>query len=188
MPSKYIKIADRKADEGGPRKQRKKPVPPLRNTSPDNVQGTPGELAKEPDVLRQVIQSIQLRKGGASYRNIGQNLGISEKTAAKYVKEEMERLTEEVQEAARAHRQLQLERLNEMMLGYWPRRGDPKYGAMIMACMAKQDQLLGIAAEKIDLTVTQNDFEKMSNDDLDKFLAQKMAALKKPEPVNKTVQ
>lgn len=139
------------------------------------------------EAMHRVLNCLQLRKGGASYRNIAQNLNISEVTARKNVVDEMRRITEDVQEAAKEHRQLQLERLNELLLAYWPRRSDPRVGALIMGVMAKQDALLGIVAEKIDLTVYQNEFEKMPTDALEAFLAKKMAALESPAKISSAV-
>lgn len=204
MPVKYIKVADRKAEDGGPSKSKRrqkhvkaKPiakdastgrfVPNGRTALADAPAGTPGLTARDarrdPAVLEKVLNAVMLRKAGGTYLQIGKNLGIGEDTARKYVVEEMNRLTDDIQEAAKEHRQLQLERLNEMIMGYWPRRTDPKFGAMILSLMSKQDHLLGIASEKIDLTVTQNEFEKMSDLDLDEFLEKKMAAMKKPVPL-----
>ena len=141
-----------------------------------------GHAVRDPEVLDRILNCIQLRKGGASYRNIAANLGTTERIARDYVVEEMQRLTEEIQEAAKEHRQLQLERLNELILGYWPRRTDPKYGGMILALMQKQDALLGIVSEKIDLKVTQSEFAAMPQEELDNFLNVRMKAITKPEP------
>ena len=140
---------------------------------------------KDPAVLEKILNALQLRKGGASYRNIGKTIGTSETTARTYVVEEMRRLTTEIQEEAVEHRQMQLERLNDMLMSYWPRRADPKFGAMIANLMQRQDQLLGIEAQKIDLNVTKSEFAHLSTEELEAFLAKKTAAFTKPVPVRK---
>lgn len=177
-------MAHNPADHFGDKKGRTK-------SDPANKRGiiapNPVRL-QDTDVLREVLQAIQLRKGGATYRNIAQNLGIAEGVARNHVVTEMERLKKEIQEEAHHHLQLQLERLNEMLLAYWPRRQDPRYGGMILAVMQKMDNLLGVGAEKIDLKVTSNEFEKMPQEELDNFIKKHMGALAAPVPVKPTVQ
>ena len=134
---------------------------------------------RDPAVLEKVLNALQLRKGGASYRNIGKTIGVNEVTARNYVVEEMRRLSAEIQEEVVEHRQLQLERVNDMIMAYWPRRADPKYGAMIASLMQRQDQLLGMEAQKIDLNVTKSEFAHYSTEELEEFLAKKTAAFTK---------
>lgn len=134
--------------------------------------------------IERTMQCFALRKGGASYANIARNLGINEKTARELVVTELARIKEQLQEMAMEHRQLQLERLNEVILSYWPKRADPRFGAMILALMSRQDALLGIVSEKIDLNVNPSDIEKLPESEIDKLLLQRLAAFTPPKPIN----
>lgn len=151
---------------------------------PANVVGEARHAVKSPETLERILQCFQLRKGGASYRNIAQNLHIAESDACNYVLDEMRRLNEQVQEAALEHRQMQLERLNDMLMSYWPRRADTKFGQMILNLMNKMDSLLGIESQKIDLTVKKNEYESLTPEELDNFLMSRLHALEKPKPIN----
>jgi predicted transcriptional regulator len=171
-----------------PKPAKRPPVGGAKNghpkNDPANVVGNPSRHAvRSPEVLEKVLQAVMLRKAGATYTNIAKNIGVDESTANRYVLDEMRRLNEEIQEGVKEHRQMQLERLNDMLLGYWPRRADPKFGGMILACMNKMDNLLGIVSEKIDLNIAQTTVEKLSEAELDKFLASKMSALQAPKKI-----
>lgn len=145
----------------------------------------PGGATLNPDKLREVLSSLALRKGGAAYHIIAQNLGITEATAQKNVTSEMRRLRERIREESLDHLQLQLERLNELLMSYWPRRADPKFGAMILSVMNKMDALLGIQSEKIDLRVEKSALEQLPEDALDGFLSKFVTALREPTPVKR---
>jgi hypothetical protein len=95
----------------------------------------------------------------------------------------MKRLNTDIQEEALEHRQLQLERINAMILDYWPKKSNVREGAMILALMNKQDDLLGIIAQNINLKVTPSTIQKMSDADLDEFLRRNVEALQKPTPI-----
>jgi hypothetical protein len=148
-----------------------------------NIIGKDSKNKRTPQQLEHILLSLQLRKGGATYANIARNLGIDEMTAHQYVIEEIRRVKKEQQEIARDHRQLQLERLNELLLSYWSRRADARAGGMILAIMNKQDSLLGITSEKIDLNVGVSAIEKLTESELDVTIARMIPSIVAPTPV-----
>jgi hypothetical protein len=141
------------------------------------------KVQKEIAGLEDTLKCIQLRKGGASYSDIARAIGVTEYQARTNVVEEMKRLNTDIQEEALEHRQLQLERINAMILDYWPKKSNVREGAMILALMNKQDDLLGIIAQNINLKVTPSTIQKMSDADLDEFLRRNVEALQKPTPI-----
>ena len=141
------------------------------------------KVEKEITKLEETLRCIQLRKGGASYSDIARAIGVTEYQARTNVVEEMKRLNTDIQEEALEHRQLQLERINAMILDYWPRKNNVREGAMILALMNKQDDLLGIIAQNINLKVNPSTIQKMSDAELDAFLARNANALQKPIPI-----
>ena len=94
------------------------------------------------------IQALDLRKAGATYQQIGRQLGYSEQRAHQIVTSELQRLNTERSEAATEVRRLELERLDAMLLGAWPRgkSGDPKMGQFCLAIMDRRARLLGLDA------------------------------------------
>ena len=137
----------------------------------------------DPRVAENVATAVMLRKAGTAYKKIAEHIGVSETMAYEYVQIEMRRLNKFIHEEISEYRRLQMARLEEMLMSYWARRADPKFGVMILATMNKMDALSGIATEKIDVNLTQSTIEKMQESDLDKFIATNMVGVMKPIPV-----
>jgi hypothetical protein len=89
-----------------------------------------------------------MRIGGASYRAIGEQLGITESGAAKAVKRAMKRIADEVKENAEQYRDLQLERLDKMLLAVWSDAIKGSYGAVdrVLKIEYQRAKLLGLDA------------------------------------------
>lgn len=66
-------------------------------------------------------QVLELRRAGATYTQIGEQIGISESAAARYVRRAYERLCAETSETTAEMRQIETERLDAMLLSIWPR-------------------------------------------------------------------
>lgn len=66
-------------------------------------------------------QILDLRRAGATYSQIGEQLGIDVSTAAKHVRRAYERLCAETSETTAEMRQIETERLDAMLLSIWPR-------------------------------------------------------------------
>lgn len=66
------------------------------------------------------IRALDLRISGMNYRNIAQQLDISESGAYKAVIRALKRLNEQIMERADEVRRMELDRLDKMLRGLWP--------------------------------------------------------------------
>lgn len=112
------------------------------------------------------VKAIELRKAGLSYRQIGEQLGVSEQQAWRDVKKALADLAEMEQDHAREYRQLELERLDALLSPLWLRaRGrriqhddgtvedvPPDYAAVdrVMRLMEARRRLLGLDVQPED--------------------------------------
>jgi hypothetical protein len=71
-------------------------------------------------------QAVELRKGGATYSEIGEALGVNKSRAYSIVMAAMDELGTITREGAAQIKQMELERLNAMHLGLWPQRKNPR--------------------------------------------------------------
>ena len=100
-------------------------------------------------------QALQLRIAGLTYKRIGEAMGISESGAYKAVMRGLHRLNEHVAENAEELRRLETERLNALLLAFWPRarRGDEKAADRVIRIGTRLAALWGLdAITKIDVT------------------------------------
>jgi hypothetical protein len=100
-------------------------------------------------------RALDLRKAGTTYREIGRELGCSEQRAHQIVTEELQRLNARRGEAAAEVCRLELERLDAMLAGLWPKakKGDARAVEKVLAVMARRAKLLGLdAPERRELT------------------------------------
>ena len=112
------------------------------------------------------VRAIELRKAGLSYRQIGEQLGVSEQQAWRDVKKALADLAEMEQDHAREYRQLELERIDALLTSLWVRaRGrriahddgtvedvPPDYAAVdrVMRLMEARRRLLGLDVQPED--------------------------------------
>lgn len=143
-----------------PRKQpSKRTVPPKAPKSGrENTLG--GELPQrhvgEDEVIAERrAKAFSLRKAGASYRQIAQQMAVSLNTAYADIQAELLELREQTKTDAADVRDMELQRCDEMILGLWPavRRGDPKSVMAAVRVSERRAKLLGIdAPSKQELT------------------------------------
>lgn len=91
-------------------------------------------------------QAFELRLGGAAYRQIGEQLGISHQRAYQLVQEAIDDLNESTREKAEQLRRIQSERLERLLIGLWPRRREPIVTDRILRILERQAKLWGIEA------------------------------------------
>jgi len=102
-------------------------------------------LARERD-----LEAMELRKAGATYRQIGERQGTSLQAAYMRVKGVIAELTKLTAEEAVEVRKLELERLDVMLLGLWPkaRAGDERAVSVVLKIQERRSALLGLDAPK----------------------------------------
>jgi len=107
-------------------------------------------------------QSLALRLTGATYRQIGSELGITEQGAHAAVMRALKRLNERIAEGAEEVRQLELGRLDALLEAVWPRATMGKVDAVDRALkiMARRAALLGLDNIKQHLEVSVHDAEE----------------------------
>lgn len=114
----------------------------------------PGKSKTSPESIdkrKRMAQALQLRETGANYRQIAQALDISTSTAHSYVDEAMKELT---REPAESLLQLELSRLDAMLLGIWKKasRGELHAIDRALRIMERRTKFAGLdqlAAQKI---------------------------------------
>lgn len=84
-------------------------------------------------------QAVRLRKAGLTFREIGEQLGVSGKTAHDYVRQSLEALNAQTQEDIAEYRALQSARLEQAVRAIWPNVLQGHLGAV--------DRLIRISAE-----------------------------------------
>jgi hypothetical protein len=94
------------------------------------------------------LKALQLRKGGATFRQVGEALGCSESRAHAIITQELMRLNEKRAEAAAVVARLEGERLDNLQLAFWTAAvgGDANAAGVVLKVMARRAKLLGIDA------------------------------------------
>lgn len=92
--------------------------------------------------------ALELRKAGATYRAIGEALGVTPVGAYKAVMRAIAKLNARVIEEAEAVRRLELERLDDLLLAMWPQAKKGNQGAVdrVLRIMERRAKLLGLDA------------------------------------------
>jgi hypothetical protein len=92
-------------------------------------------------------KALELRRGGATYRQISDALNVSVSTAEKAVKRGLRMI---VAEPAEAVLRLELDRLDGAWMGLWPRiqKGEPAAVTAGVRVIERRAKLLGLDAPK----------------------------------------
>jgi hypothetical protein len=111
-------------------------------TSPMGGQ-TPGQ---DIQTREERLDALHMRKAGLSYTQIGRQLGMTKAGAHKLVKTALEELRSATTEAAADVIQLELERLDAMLMGLWApaTRGDGGAVDRVLKIMERRSRLLGL--------------------------------------------
>lgn len=96
------------------------------------------------ETLRQ--KALELRIAGASYRQIATTLQIATSTAHDYVTGGVADLQEHNLVLTGEYRQIELARLDALLLALWPKRAEPRYHDSILRNMERRARLLGLDA------------------------------------------
>ena len=103
-------------------------------------------------------QSLTLRLAGATYRQIGNQLGITEQGAHAAVMRALKRQIKRMAEPAEEVRQLELERLDRLLVGVWRQATQGNQGAIDRALkiMQRRAALLGldeVTKQRVEVSV-----------------------------------
>jgi predicted transcriptional regulator len=92
------------------------------------------------------LQAIELRKSGLTLKAISYELGVSTTMVHKYINTELRDLAEETKSTVIEMRQLELERLDIMMMGLWEQSesGDVAAIDRVLKIMERRAKLLGL--------------------------------------------
>lgn len=91
-------------------------------------------------------QALKLRALGMSYRQIGEQLGVSDTSARRYIKRALERHLEELRESVEEHIEQQLMQLDAMLLALQKKMavGDTKAINTAIRLLERKAKLLGL--------------------------------------------
>lgn len=105
------------------------------------------------ETAQKQAQAIALRLEGLPYRAIGARMGISDKNAFKHVKNALQRYRQATAETVEEVRELELQRIDELINGLWAQRGNNRVVDTITRLMDRRAKLLGLDAPvKLDAT------------------------------------
>jgi hypothetical protein len=104
------------------------------------------QAALPQEVERQVSigKALELRIGGANYRQIANLLKVSVGTAHAYVNEGLEQLRDANGEAFEQLRLIEVARLDSMLVSLWSKRGNPRVADTILRVSERRARLLGL--------------------------------------------
>lgn len=112
------------------------------------MSNTTNQLAHPEKVTTEVlrVQALELRMGGATFRQIAQALKIDVSTAHDYVTTALAEVKEHSFELAQDVRDMDLARLDAMLLALWPKRKEPRAADTLLRILERRAKLTGADA------------------------------------------
>lgn len=103
--------------------------------------------------------ALGLRRGGASYAQIAQQLGFANKSVAfKLVQQAIKDIPKEDAPEVFA---LDLERIDALLRTHTPRQGEPRSAAVVIRCLERRASMYGYdAPTKIDMNLAERELEE----------------------------
>lgn len=124
------------------------------------------------ETVSMISSAIELRRAGATYEQIGQQLDISKSRAHQLVIEGLEVVREQIKSESTVIMALELERLDNLLLGLWKQRQNPRVVDTILRVLERKHKLQGLdqpikQSHELTLSVaTPSEFASWSEDDL----------------------
>jgi hypothetical protein len=126
---------------------------------------------------QQMIQALELRAAGASFRQIGEALSVSKPRAFRIVRKAPDEMVQHCQDTAERVRQLELYRMDRIRLALDPKKSDPRVADTLIRISERVAKLHGLdAPQRIETTgkdggpietkQTEPDFGKLTLDEL----------------------
>lgn len=102
------------------------------------------------EIQRQVLigQALDLKIGGANFREIARTLKIGVATAHKYVSEALEDIRDENEDRIDVLRRIEVARLDAMLLKLWKERDKPRTADTIIRLLERKHRLQGLDVGK----------------------------------------
>jgi hypothetical protein len=94
----------------------------------------------------QVQKALDLRTAGGSYDAIGKQMGVSKTRAYQLVMEGLAELETDIKETAGKVRELELRRLDAIVLAHWTARQNPRSAEILLKASNRRSELLGLDA------------------------------------------
>jgi Uncharacterized conserved protein (DUF2285) len=114
-------------------------------------QDTPQRKVKK---HQQMIQALDLRAAGASYRQIGEALSVSKPRAFRIVRAALDELVQHCEDTAERVRRLELYRLDKIRIALDSKKGDPRVADTLIRISERVAKLHGLdAPQRIDASV-----------------------------------
>lgn len=88
----------------------------------------------------------EMRLAGATFKQIGNELGCSHVYALKLYRKCLEERSDRIREMADKYLAHQMDQFDKIILAHWARRGDPVHAGVIMRAMDSKAKLLGLNA------------------------------------------
>ena len=103
-------------------------------------------------------QMLELTKAGRTEKEIAEELGVAKSLVNRDVKRVLEELARSATRTADSVRALQMERYVALLSRWWERavQGDGEATRMVLAIMARIDQINGIVPDRPLISMTQN--------------------------------
>ena len=95
---------------------------------------------------QQMIQALELRAAGASFRQIGEALSVSKPRAFRIVRKALDELVQHCQDTAERVRQLELYRMDRIRLALDPKKADPRVADTLIRISERVAKLHGLNA------------------------------------------
>ena len=141
---------------------------------------------------QQMIQALDLRAAGASYRQIGEALSVSKPRAFRIVRAALDELVQHCEDTAERVRRLELYRLDKIRLSLDSKKGDPRVADTLIRISERVAKLHGLdAPQRIEAsgpnggpieTEEKMDLSKLTVEELLQFEELHKKACGLPEP------
>ena len=117
---------------------------------------------------QQMIEALELRAAGASYRQIGKTLGVSGSRAWKIVAKALDELEGKCQETAERVRRLELIRLDRLRLALDSMKSDPQVANVLLRISERVAKMHGLdAPQRIEASGPDGGPIQTRGDDMD---------------------
>lgn len=100
--------------------------------------------ARKIETVSMISSAIELRRAGATYEQIGQQLDISKSRAHQLVIEGLEVVRDQIKAEGTVIMALELERLDNLLLGLWKQRQNPRVVDTILRVLERKHKLQGL--------------------------------------------